>query len=153
LSTRALWQSYKHNHLVAKQERLAKECLTKYLFHTSKSSLTCRKILRHGAPDFSSPPKEVVLRIFIALKIHSPLQGLNPQTLGPITSTLTTRSGLSKLRPAVHYHAAPRTSLNKCLKINFKKSVEMTHSRRNTFRSFFVFVCEKLCSWFYFSVC
>jgi hypothetical protein len=30
--------------------------------------LTCRKILRLGADGFSSPPKEVVIRIFIALK-------------------------------------------------------------------------------------
>jgi hypothetical protein len=33
-------------------------------------SLTCCKILRHGASFFTSHPKEGVLRIFIALKIH-----------------------------------------------------------------------------------
>jgi hypothetical protein len=32
--------------------------------------LTCRKILRHGTSGFTSHPKESVLRIFIALKIH-----------------------------------------------------------------------------------
>jgi hypothetical protein len=32
--------------------------------------LTCRKMLRHGASGFTSPPKEGVLRISIALKIH-----------------------------------------------------------------------------------
>jgi hypothetical protein len=43
-------------------------CLRKHLFHTSKDSLTCCKILRHGADGFAFHPKEGVLRIFIALK-------------------------------------------------------------------------------------
>jgi hypothetical protein len=34
--------------------------------------LTCRKTYDNGADAFTSPPKEVVLRIFIALKIHRP---------------------------------------------------------------------------------
>jgi hypothetical protein len=40
--------------------------------HTSKVSLTWRKILRHGADGFTSPLKEGVLSIFIALKNPSP---------------------------------------------------------------------------------
>jgi hypothetical protein len=55
-----------------------------------KSSLTCRKILRHGTSGFDFHPKECVLRIFIALKNPSPWPGSNPQTLGPVASTLTT---------------------------------------------------------------
>jgi hypothetical protein len=45
------------------------ECyLTKYLFHTSNAFfLTFRKIFRHGADGLTSPPKESVVRIFIAL--------------------------------------------------------------------------------------
>jgi hypothetical protein len=35
-----------------------------------KRSFTCRKILRHGTSGFTSNPKEGLLRIFIALKIH-----------------------------------------------------------------------------------
>jgi hypothetical protein len=35
-----------------------------------KGSLICRKILRHGTYGFTSHPKEDVLRIFTALKIH-----------------------------------------------------------------------------------
>jgi hypothetical protein len=42
-----------------------------YLYHTSMDLLTSRKILRHGTDGFTYPPKEVVLRIFIALKIPS----------------------------------------------------------------------------------
>jgi hypothetical protein len=62
-----------------------------------KVSLTCRKILRHGASGFTSYPKEDVLRIFIALKNPSPMAGLNPRLLGPVLSTLTTTPrGLSK---------------------------------------------------------
>jgi hypothetical protein len=46
--------------------------LTPFLFHTSKGSLTCRKIL-HVADGFTSPWKEGVLHVFVApLKIHSP---------------------------------------------------------------------------------
>jgi hypothetical protein len=40
--------------------------------HISKGLLTHRKILRHGADSFTSPPKEGVLRILSSLKIHCP---------------------------------------------------------------------------------
>jgi hypothetical protein len=49
----------------------------------------CHKILRHGADGFTSPVKEGVLQIFIALKNTSLGRGLNPRTLGPVASTLT----------------------------------------------------------------
>jgi hypothetical protein len=59
------------NHLVAKQKKLAKEmihlALQSICVHTSKASLTCRKISRQGADGFTSPPKNGVLWIFIAL--------------------------------------------------------------------------------------
>jgi hypothetical protein len=35
--------------------------------------------------------KQVLLRIFIALKIHHPRLGLNPWTFGPMANTITTR--------------------------------------------------------------
>jgi hypothetical protein len=35
-----------------------------------------------GADGFTSPPKEIVLRIFIALKNPSPSSGFEPATLG-----------------------------------------------------------------------
>jgi hypothetical protein len=41
----------------------------------------------HGTDDLNSPPKEGVLRIFIALKNPSPRPGLNPRTSGSIAST------------------------------------------------------------------
>jgi hypothetical protein len=62
----------------------------KYLFHTLQGSLTCRKILWHEADGFTSLPKEVVLRILLPLKIHRPQSGLNPRTVGPMPSTITT---------------------------------------------------------------
>jgi hypothetical protein len=61
------------------------------IFHTSKGSIICHKILRLCADDFIFPPNEGVLRIIIALKIHRFRLGLIPRTLGPVTSTLTTR--------------------------------------------------------------
>jgi hypothetical protein len=45
-------------------------------------SLICHKILEHGTTGFTSPPKEVVLQIFIALKNPSSLAGLEPANLG-----------------------------------------------------------------------
>jgi hypothetical protein len=54
-----------------------------------KSSFTCRKIL-HGTFPLYFPSERKVLRIFIALKSPSPWPGFEPQTLGPVASTLTT---------------------------------------------------------------
>jgi hypothetical protein len=52
---------------------------SKYLSSYFKAIFTCRKIILHGAEGFTSPPKEVVLPIFISLKnrvgrvwIHEP---------------------------------------------------------------------------------
>jgi hypothetical protein len=53
------------------------------------SSIHARKVLlyavnlRHGTDGFTSPPKEVVLRIFITLKNLSPSVGIEPAKLGP----------------------------------------------------------------------
>jgi hypothetical protein len=47
-----------------------------------KGYLTWRKILRHGADGFTSLPKQVWLRIFIALKNPSPSTGFDPANLG-----------------------------------------------------------------------
>jgi hypothetical protein len=55
-----------------------------------RSDFLCHKILRHGASGLTSPPKEGVLQIFSALKNPLPQLGLNLQTLGPMTSMLTT---------------------------------------------------------------
>jgi hypothetical protein len=51
-------------------------------------SFTYLKILRHGASNFTSHPKEGVLRIVIALKNPSPRLGFNPRPLCPLESTL-----------------------------------------------------------------
>jgi hypothetical protein len=40
-----------------------------YLRYINRS-LTCRKIVRHGASSFTSHLKEGVMQIFITLKIH-----------------------------------------------------------------------------------
>jgi hypothetical protein len=55
-----------------------------------KEYLTCHKILWHGTCGFTFHLKEGVLWIFITLKNPSPWPCLNPQTLGPVASTLTT---------------------------------------------------------------
>jgi hypothetical protein len=46
-----------------------------------QGSLTCRKIVQHGADGFPSSLKEGMLWIFIALKIHYLWPCLNLQTL------------------------------------------------------------------------
>jgi hypothetical protein len=77
--TRALWLiAKKHTHLVTKQETFGEKLL--HILPTSIpfilwEFLTCRKNLRHGTDGFTSPPKEVVIRIFIA---HLPWPGLSP---------------------------------------------------------------------------
>jgi hypothetical protein len=53
-----------------------------YLFHTV-SILACCKILRHETTGFISPPKEIVLRIFIALENPSCPAEFEPATLEP----------------------------------------------------------------------
>jgi hypothetical protein len=91
-SSRALWQSYQQSPS-NKQEELAKGimniALRSILFILIKLFYTCLKILRHGASGFTSPQKESVLRIFIALKNSSLQPGLDPWTLGRFSSTLT----------------------------------------------------------------
>jgi hypothetical protein len=47
------------------------------------SFLTCPKILRHGTDCFTSPPKEVVLRISITLKNTASSARFEPLNLGP----------------------------------------------------------------------
>jgi hypothetical protein len=61
-----------------------------YLRYVNRS-LTCHKILWHGVYGFTSPPKESVLQIFIALRKYPlPWLRLSLQPLGPVASTLTT---------------------------------------------------------------
>jgi hypothetical protein len=47
-----------------------------------KTSLACRKVLRHGTSGFTSHPKEGVLLIFIALNKSIVLAGFNLATFG-----------------------------------------------------------------------
>jgi hypothetical protein len=65
-----LWLQQKH--LVAKREETGLEMAAEFCLSVSlpylKGFLTCLKILRHGVDAFTSPPKKVVLLIFIALK-------------------------------------------------------------------------------------
>jgi hypothetical protein len=55
--------------------------------HTSKEFLTFRETLRHGADSFTSPLKEGVLRIFIALESPLPMVRTEPADLGPSRPT------------------------------------------------------------------
>jgi hypothetical protein len=55
--------------------------LTKHVFHTRKVLLLAVN-LRLGTDGFISPPKEVVLQIFITLKNPSASTGFEPVNLG-----------------------------------------------------------------------
>jgi hypothetical protein len=68
-----------------------KFCLTKYLFHTSKGYLTCRKIFRHLTDGFTYPLMEGILQNLMALKKHRSRPGLKPRTLGRMSRTLISR--------------------------------------------------------------
>jgi hypothetical protein len=56
--------------------------LANEICHISRGSLTCYKILRHGADGYTSPPNEGVLRIFIALTNPSSSAAFEPTKLG-----------------------------------------------------------------------
>jgi hypothetical protein len=92
-STRSLQQSYQQCRLIENQAKLGKGnnefCLRSIFVHTSKWFLIFREIILHGADSFTPPPKESVLRIFIALKNPSLRQGFNLRTLGTMVSMLT----------------------------------------------------------------
>jgi hypothetical protein len=64
---------------------------SKYLCNTPQESLTRRKILRHRADGFTSPPKEVTLRIFSHHKSIVLGRVWTPRTLSPMAGTITTR--------------------------------------------------------------
>jgi hypothetical protein len=69
------------SHLVSNRRYGRKEWkfnIAKYFCSYLQVICTCRKILRHGGFSFTSPPKEGVLRIFMALKSPSPRPGFNP---------------------------------------------------------------------------
>jgi hypothetical protein len=92
--TRALWQPYQQSHLVPNQEKLGEEnyqfSLRNVFVHTYfEVFFACRKILRHRADGFTSPPKKGVLLIFIALKNPLPWPSLNSRTFGKMAGTLT----------------------------------------------------------------
>jgi hypothetical protein len=94
LSTRALWQFYQQDHLIANQEELCKKLMNLAFtvsFYVLKVVFIYHKIVWHRANGFTSPMKEDMLWIFIAHKNPLPQPGLNPQTLGPVASTLTAR--------------------------------------------------------------
>jgi hypothetical protein len=83
----ALWLSYEQSSS-RKVEGMGKELVNFSLqatfVHTSKGSSTGHQILRFGADGFNSSPKEGVLQIF-----YRPWLVLDPQSLGPMASTLT----------------------------------------------------------------
>jgi hypothetical protein len=77
-----------HYHNLGPQ--LGASLLTRHIGWKQKKKVK-KKFLRHGADSFTFPPKEGVLRIFIALKNPSPSAGLNSRSVFPMASTLTTR--------------------------------------------------------------
>jgi hypothetical protein len=88
VTARAIWQAVR---------RLGWEMAALILLTSTTGSIHACKVLlhavnlRHGTDGFTSPLKEVVLQIFLSpLKIHRPRSRSNPQTLGPVVSTLTT---------------------------------------------------------------
>jgi hypothetical protein len=85
-TTRALWQLPADTSSSEAGETWLRNCLYSFandaFLSYSWDPLTCCKILWNGTGAFTSSPKEVVLRIFIAINIHCPRLVLNLQTLG-----------------------------------------------------------------------
>jgi hypothetical protein len=80
VTARAIWQAV----MRLGWEIGVEFCLRNISIHARKVLLYAVN-LRHGTDGFTSPPKEVVLRIFLTLKNPS-----TSRTLGPVVSTLTT---------------------------------------------------------------
>jgi hypothetical protein len=73
-------------------EEMANSILrTTCVFHGKCTDLLHAAKLRHGTDGFTSPPKEGMLRIFLARKIRWFQPGLNPRTWVSEASMLTTR--------------------------------------------------------------
>jgi hypothetical protein len=100
-----LWLQQRH--VAAKQEETGREMAAEIFLSVPLSylmgSLTCRKILRHGAKNYTSHPKEVVLRILLPLKIHHSWPDLKAQTLGPMANTITISSPNTVLQKQFHF--------------------------------------------------
>jgi hypothetical protein len=90
-STRALWQYCQHlpsSEVGGTRDGNDTFFLTTYLF-------ILRKVQQHVVKPFDMGPTALLLRTksccgLSPLKIYRPRSGLNPQTLGPMASTLTT---------------------------------------------------------------
>jgi hypothetical protein len=91
-STRALWKSYQHSNLVAKEEELANK-----LIHlpSELSSFILWRDFEHSLKSHDMGPTPLLslrkecLGFLSPLKIHRPRLGLNPLNLVPIARTLT----------------------------------------------------------------
>jgi hypothetical protein len=86
-------QSWFVCHLAAKQVKCRGEPWLNFAdeyLSCSQGSLTCRKSTTWYRPLYF-PSEGRRATDFITLKIHRPRPGLNPRTLGPVASTLTTR--------------------------------------------------------------
>jgi hypothetical protein len=97
-----LWLQQRH--LVANGGETGREMTAEFCLSVSLSylegSLTCRKILRHGADAFTSHPKKIVPRTSFALKNPSFSAGFEPANFGSngkhdITITLPRSSAVS----------------------------------------------------------
>jgi hypothetical protein len=76
VTARAIWQAV----MRLGWEMAVKFCLRNISIHAHKVLLHAVN-LRHGTDGFTSPPKEVVLQIFIILKNPSTLVGIEPANL------------------------------------------------------------------------
>jgi hypothetical protein len=62
-----------------------------YLCHNSQGSLTCCKTLRYGPTALFPLRRKSCFGFLSPLKICYPHPGLNPRSLVPVDSTITTR--------------------------------------------------------------
>jgi hypothetical protein len=96
--------------------------LTEHLFHA------CKVLLHAVGPTALLPLRRKACCGFITLKIHRPWPGLNPRTLGPVASTLTTRP------PRVSRLIRTTKSLPTCLRVQYRirdQATEQEYHRLN----------------------
>jgi hypothetical protein len=89
----------------------AEFCLQSIFFFHARRVLLHAVNLRHGTDDFTSSPKEVVLRIFITLKNSSSSAGFEPANLGSSKHATTRPPRAARVNNITNISVAVRVEL------------------------------------------
>jgi hypothetical protein len=94
-------------------------------FALQSISFILRRLLYHAVKSYNMGPMALLpserkraVDFLLLLKLHRPRLGLNPRTLGPVASTLTTR--LSRMNLSLSYQYGQLKILKQRAKFSYK---------------------------------